>query len=101
MASARRENVLEVSETTKKRYFRNLMQQIHSLRLAMEKSDLETVREICHRVRGSASLFGLRDLGEACKSMEEASLAKKLEEIVQNFQVIEVIVSRHAGPMEA
>jgi HPt (histidine-containing phosphotransfer) domain-containing protein len=101
MASSKKEGGLEVSETTKKRYFRSLVQQIHSLRLAMEKSDLETVREICHRVRGSANLFGLGDLGEACKTMEEASLAKRLVEIVQNFQVIEVIVSRHAGPMEA
>lgn len=101
MASAKKHNVLEISETTKKRYFRNLLEQVHSLRLAMEMSDLETVREICHRVRGSASLFGLRDLGDACKSMEEASLAKRMEELVEGFQVIEVIVARNAAPLEA
>lgn len=101
MAMPKRDNILEVSETTKKRYFRNLQGQVYNLRQAMEKSDLEAVREICHRVRGSASLFGLKELGEACRSMEEASLQKKLEEVVESFQVIEVIVSQNAAPLES
>lgn len=101
MAMPKRDNVLEVSETTKKRYFRNLLDQIHNLRLAMERSDFDTVREICHRVRGSASLFGLKDLGDACRWMEEASVEKKLEQLVEGFQVIEVIVARNTGLQEA
>lgn len=101
MAMAKRENIIEVSETTKNRYFKNLSNQIHQLRLAMEKSDNEAVREICHRVRGSASLFGLKDLGEACRDVEEACVANNPEGIVEGFQVIEVIVGRNVNPAEA
>jgi len=100
MAMPKRDYVLEVSETTKKRYFRNLQAQVYNLRQAMEKSDLGAVREICHRIRGSASLFGLKELGEACRAMEEASIQQKLEEVVESFQVIEVIVSQNAAPLD-
>ncbi len=93
-------NTLEVSETTKRKYFRSLMEQVHALRQAMEKSDFDSIREICHRVRGSASLFGLKELGEACRWMEEASIQKKIEQLVHGFQIIEVIVSQNAGPTE-
>lgn len=95
MAMAKRDNIVEVSETTKNRYFQNLSNQIHQLRLAMERSDFEAVREICHRVRGSASLFGMKDLGEACRDVEEAVLANRPERVVEGFQVIEVIVGRN------
>ena len=101
MAMAKRDNIVEVSETTKNRYFQNLANQIHLLRSAMEKSDNDSVREICHRIRGSASLFGLKDLGDACRDVEEACLANNLEKIVEGFQVIEVIVNRHILPAEA
>lgn len=101
MAMAKRDNVVEVSETTRARYFSNLAKQLHLLRQAMERSDNEAVREICHRVRGSASLFGLRDLGDVCRDVEEACLAKNSEAIVSGFQVIEVIVNRHLNPAEA
>jgi HPt (histidine-containing phosphotransfer) domain-containing protein len=101
MAMARKENIVEVSENTKARYMKNLANQIHQLRQAMEKSDNEAVREICHRVRGSASLFGLRDLGDACRDVEEACLARNAEAIVAGFQAIEVIVGRHLHPAEA
>jgi HPt (histidine-containing phosphotransfer) domain-containing protein len=97
----KRNNVLEVSEATKKKYFRNLADQMRNLRLAMEKSDFEKIREISHRVLGSASLFGLKDLGEACRSMEQAAIEKNLEQIVEGFQVIEVIVARNSGLAEA
>lgn len=100
MALPRSHNVVEVSEATKKRYLKNLSEQIQNLRRAMEKSDYETVREICHRVRGSASLFGLRDLGEACRATEEACIASKPERVVEGFQIIEVIVSRSIPPIE-
>jgi len=96
MALPRNHNVVEVSETTKKRYLKNLSEQIRNLRRAMEKSDFSTVREICHRVRGSASLFGLRDLGDACRETEEACIGEKPEAVVNGFQVIEVIVSRNS-----
>lgn len=101
MAMARKDNVVEVSDTTKTRYFTNLAKQLHLLRQAMEKSDNESVREICHRVRGSASLFGLKDLGDACRDVEEACLDKNAEAIVSGFQAIEVIVTRHLMPAEA
>lgn len=96
MALPRSHNVVEVSETTKKRYLKNLAEQISNLRRAMEKSDFGTVREICHRIRGSASLFGLRDLGDACRETEEACIADKPQAVVEGFQVIEVIVSRNS-----
>jgi HPt (histidine-containing phosphotransfer) domain-containing protein len=101
MAMAKRDNVVEVSEHTRARYFANLAKKLHLLRQAMERSDNEAVREICHRVRGSASLFGLKDLGDACRDVEEACLAKNSEAIVKGFQAIEVIVSRHLNPAEA
>jgi HPt (histidine-containing phosphotransfer) domain-containing protein len=101
MALPRSHNVVEVSEATKKRYLKNLAEQITNLRRAMEKSDFATVREICHRVRGSASLFGLRDLGDACRETEEACIQNKSEGIVQGFQVIEVIVSRNSSHADA
>lgn len=97
----RRNRVLQVSETTKRRYFRNLADQLRDLRLAMEKSDFGKIREICHRVQGSASLFGLNDLGDACRSMEQAAIDQNLDELVQCFQVIEVIVARNSGLAEA
>lgn len=97
----KRNNVLEVSEATKRRYFRNLTEQLRDLRSAMEKSDFKTIQEICHRVQGSASLFGLNDLGDACRSMEQAAMDQNLDEIVQCFQVIEVIVARNSGLAEA
>lgn len=97
----KRNNVLEVSEATKRRYFRNLTEQMRELRLAMEKSDFKSIQEICHRVQGSASLFGLSDLGDACRSMERAALSQDLDEMVQCFQVIEVIVARNSGLVEA
>jgi HPt (histidine-containing phosphotransfer) domain-containing protein len=101
MASAKRDNVVEVSETTKNRYFTNLAKQLGILRQAMERSDNESVREICHRVSGSASLFGLKDLGDACRDVEEAVLAHNAEAIVKGVQAIEVIASRHINPAEA
>jgi HPt (histidine-containing phosphotransfer) domain-containing protein len=101
MAMPKRDNIVEVSETTKNRYFKNLSNQIHQLRLAMEKSDNESVREICHRVRGSASLFGLKELGDACRDVEEAILANNPERIVEGFQIIEVIVGRNLNSAEA
>jgi HPt (histidine-containing phosphotransfer) domain-containing protein len=97
----RRNNVLEVSEATKRRYMRNLAEQMRDLRSSMEKSDFKGIQEICHRVQGSASLFGLKDLGDACRSMEQAAKDQNLEEIVQCFQVIEVIVARNSGLAEA
>lgn len=97
----KKNNVLEVSEATKRRYLRNLAEQLRELRSAMEKSDFKVIREICHRVQGSASLFGLSDLGEACRSMEQAATDQKLDDIVQCFQVIEVIVARNSGLAEA
>jgi HPt (histidine-containing phosphotransfer) domain-containing protein len=101
MAMPKRDNVVEVSETTRARYFSNLAKQLHLLRQAMERSDNDSVREICHRVRGSASLFGLKDLGDACRDVEEACLKGNAEAIVSGFQTIEVIVSRHLNPAEA
>ncbi|MGZ3650296.1 MAG: Hpt domain-containing protein [Bdellovibrionota bacterium] len=101
MAMARKDNVVEVSETTRARYMKNLSTQLHLLRQAMEKSENESVREICHRIRGSAGLFGLKELGDACRDVEEACLAKNAEAIVAGFQVIEVIMQRHAIPAEA
>jgi HPt (histidine-containing phosphotransfer) domain-containing protein len=95
------ENVVEISETTKARYFKNLQHQIHLLRLAMERSDNMAVSEICHRLRGSASLFGLKDLGDACRDLEEACETNNPEGIVEGFQVIEVIVGRNVIPAEA
>lgn len=97
----RKNNVLEVSEATKRRYMRNLGEQVKDLRSAMEKSDFKSIQEICHRVQGSASLFGLKDLGEACRSMEQAAQNENLDEIVQCFQVIEVLVARNSGLAEA
>lgn len=97
----RRNNVLQVSEATKRRYFRNLTDQLRDLRSAMERSDFNNIQEICHRVQGSASLFGVSDLGDACRSMELASKEQNLEEMVQCFQVIEVIVARNSGLAEA
>jgi hypothetical protein len=52
-------------------------------------------------VQGSSSLFGLGDLGDACRSMEQAAADENLDEIVQCFQVIEVIVARNSGLAEA
>jgi len=101
MAMARRDNVVEVSETTRARYFTNLAKQLHLLRQAMERSDNDSVREICHRVRGSASLFGLKDLGDSCRDVEEACIAHNAEAVVSGFQAIEVIVNRHLHPAEA
>jgi len=97
----KRYSVLAVSEATKSRYYRNLAEQLRELRSAMEKSDFKTIREICHRVQGSSSLFGLSDLGDACRSMEQAAMDQNLDEIVQCFQVIEVIVARNSGLAEA
>ncbi len=101
METANRENFVEISENTKNRYFKNLHNQIHLLRLAMERSDNDAVREICHRLRGSASLFGMKDLGDACRNVEEACLGKDAERIVEGFQIIEVIVSRNVNSAEA
>ncbi|NDF16220.1 hypothetical protein EB061_13035, partial [bacterium] len=42
MATSRKDNIVEVSESTRLRYFKNLAAQIHQLRLAMERSDNET-----------------------------------------------------------
>lgn len=98
MATARNDNVMEVSDTTKARYLKNLGTQLELLRTAMEKSENDAVREICHRVRGSAGLFGLKELGDACRDVEEACLAKNSEAIVSGFQAIEVILKRHLGP---
>ena len=101
MMTAKNEFFPEISEATKARYFSSLASQIHQLRQAMERSDNKSVREICHRVRGSASLFGLKDLGVVCRDVEEACLAENPEAIVSGFQAIEVIVSRHLSPAEA
>lgn len=90
-----------ISETTRNRYFRSLAAQVQQLREAMERSDNRTVREICHRLRGSAALFGLRELGDACRDVEQACLEGNAEAIVAGFQVIEVIVARSAVPAEA
>jgi HPt (histidine-containing phosphotransfer) domain-containing protein len=101
MALPSRHN-LEISTTTRNRYLKNLVSQMDLLRSAMERSDLQAVREICHRVRGSAGLFGLKDLGDACRTMEEAAMANQPEQMVEAFQVIEVIVARNAGgPLDA
>jgi len=100
MALPKENQSLAVSEATRRRYFQNLVKQLADLREAMEKSDFDSVREICHRMRGSASLFGLKDLGAAGREMEEAAIGRKLEEMVSGFQVIEVIVNRNAYPAE-
>jgi HPt (histidine-containing phosphotransfer) domain-containing protein len=102
MEAARREFGVEVSPITRARYLKNLGMQLQLLRNAMEKSENDAVREICHRVRGSAGLFGLKELGQVCRDVEEACIAKNSEAIVSGFQSIEVIVSRTlCGAVEA
>lgn len=102
MALPKRENIGDISESTRARYLHGLQNQLGQLRNAMERSDFSTVREICHRVRGSAGLFGMKDLGDACRTMEEACMANRPEQIVEAFQVIEVIVGRKTGgPIDA
>lgn len=98
MALPKREHLVEVSEKTKRRYLTGLHGQLQDLRQAMERSDFEQVREICHRISGSAGLFGLRDLGEACRATEAACLNGQAEQVVEGFQVIEVIVARNVSP---
>lgn len=97
MALPKRNNLVEVSEGTRKRYFDNLQNQVHQLRNEMERSNFTAVKEICHRLSGSAGLFGLQDLGDACRVMEEAAMAKQAEKMVEAFQVIEIIVNRNVG----
>lgn len=100
MEMANKDNLIKISETTKTRYMQKLGEQVHELRAAMERSDFLTVREICHRVRGSANLFGLKDLGIACRDVEEACIANRPEAIVNGFQVIEVMIGRHLDSAE-
>jgi HPt (histidine-containing phosphotransfer) domain-containing protein len=97
-----KDKFMGISESTKQKYLDGLLEQIHHLRLAMERSEYQSVREICHRIRGSAPLYGLADLGEACGEVEKACLSLDLpESIVAGFQVIEVIVHRNLLPAEA
>ena len=86
---------MEISEATKQRYFQNLLSQLQLMRTAMERSDNKALQEACHRVRGSAALFGLRDLGEACGLLESACLEGHSDVIVAGFQVLEIIARRH------
>ena len=99
MALPKRDHLVEVSEKTKRRYLQGLHSQLHELRLAMEKSDFTHVREICHRIQGSAGLFGLQDLGDACRATEAACLNNEPEKVVEGFQIIEVIVARNVAPL--
>lgn len=102
MALPKREYSMAISEATRSRYIQNLQAQVQMLRNAMEKSDFEEVRAICHRVQGSAGLFGMKDLGEACRAMEEAAIANLPTQVVEAFQVIEVILARKVeGPIDA
>ncbi|MGZ3694766.1 MAG: Hpt domain-containing protein [Bdellovibrionota bacterium] len=101
MAISKKEPKIEISGSTRSKYLKNLKIQLESLRSAMEKTDHKSIREICHRIQGSAGLFGFKDLGLACRAMEEASIANQAEQMVEAFQVIEVIISRHEeGPMD-
>lgn len=95
MGLRKNEKFFGVSESTKQRYLQGLASQIRLLRQAMERSDVNSVREICHQVRGSAGLFGLKDLGDACLSMEKAALERNLSRLVGEFQVVEAVLARN------
>lgn len=72
---------LKISPHSLARYREILTRQLGDLERAMDARDFEQIREICHRVRGSAGLFGATELGLACKDAENAAIQKNDTEL--------------------
>ncbi len=61
------------TEKTMAAYRLILDKQITGLWRAMELTEFDRALEICHKIKGSAALFGYADLGEACREAEGIS----------------------------
>jgi HPt (histidine-containing phosphotransfer) domain-containing protein len=61
------------------RYLRNREEDMLKMQTALEKKDFETLRQIGHKVAGNASGYGLLDLGEMARTLEQAAEARQYD----------------------
>jgi len=53
------------------------------LRAALDVGDLELVRQVGHRIRGTAQSYGFIELGELATALERGSVARDVAEVEQ------------------
>lgn len=67
-----------ISAQAYNKYMQTLANQICSLSKAADGGDLPTIREICHRIKGSAAIFDLIKIGKICALAEKAAIRGNL-----------------------
>lgn len=81
-------------------YLKNRETDIVNITLALKNNDFEKVKQITHKIRGSAGLYGLMELSNIAKEMEEKSLEKNtaflnslLQKIIFYLANLEIVES--------
>ena len=83
-------------DKTKSDYFLHLPEEIHELRNAMEKVAFDDAAKLASRIRRHAMNFGVGDLASACRWLEEICKRKSLDELLNAYQVLEVIAGSYS-----
>jgi PAS domain S-box-containing protein len=84
--AAIRENLLEFRRVNEQDAVR--------LRQAVMEGDLEQVANASHRMLGSSSIVGARDLAEACRHIENASRSRDSESVANGMPALESELER-------
>lgn len=67
---------------------------MNSIRSAIERKDSKTIREITHKLKGNAALYGLSDFGIAAGRALNAADSADWESVRKSFGEMEEILRR-------
>ncbi|MFA5879125.1 MAG: Hpt domain-containing protein [Candidatus Margulisiibacteriota bacterium] len=81
-------------------YLQNRQTDFMNIKFALDNNDFERVKQIAHKMRGSAGLYGLMGLTDIAKEMEENALTEDkpllvtlLQKMIFYLENIEIIQS--------
>ncbi len=61
---------------------------VERLQLAHQEKDYQTIKKVCHTIRGSAITFGFPGLYFICSQMEEAANQQNEDELKDSLSLI-------------
>lgn len=93
----------EMNKQLKKYFFSNLEQRKETLRKALSKQNIDLLKTILHELKGSSAMIGYINLSNLCKEFELSilqstgdwnSVERKVDEIIEEFNVLEMLNSK-------
>ncbi len=79
-----------LSLAAREKYIMTLSRQLLLLSGAAKRYDIPLVRDICHRIRGSAGMFGLDSIGDICAAAESAAILKHYDHVLSIVESLKV-----------